>query len=61
MILFLVKKKENNVPIYIYSGPSLIGHSQQRPQIVAAPTVNVFTSPSHQRPPSLMWPQCSAK
>ncbi len=40
-----------------YSGPSLGGHSQQRPpslirpQIFAAATINVFTSPSHQRPP----------
>ncbi len=43
--------------LYMYSGPSLSGHTQQRPpslmrpQIVAAPTINVFTSPSHQRPP----------
>ncbi len=41
----------------LYSGPSLSGHSQQtppslvRPQIFAAATINVFTSPSYQRPP----------
>ncbi len=42
---------------YIYSSPSLSGHSQQRPpslikpQIFAAATVKVVTSPSQQRPP----------
>ncbi len=41
----------------IYSGPSLSGHSQQRPpslarpQILAITTINVLTSPYHQRPP----------
>ena len=40
-----------------YSSPSLNGHSQQRlhslirPYIFPAATINVFTSPSHQRPP----------
>ncbi len=44
-----------------YSGPSVSGHSQQRPpslmwpQIFAAATIimimNAFNSPSHQRPP----------
>ncbi len=42
---------------YMYSGPSLSGHSQQRPpslmwpQTFGATTMNAFTSPSHQRPP----------
>ncbi len=42
---------------YDYSSPSLSGPPQQwppsllRPQILAAATTNVFTSPSHQRPP----------
>ncbi len=41
----------------LYSGPSLSGHSKQRPpslirpQIFGATTTNVFTSPFHQRPP----------
>ncbi len=40
-----------------YSGPSLSGHTQQRPpslmwpQIFGTATMNAFTSPFHQRPP----------
>ena len=51
------KISEQIVICNMYSGPSLSGHSQQRPpslmwpQIIAVPTINVFTSPSHQRPP----------
>ena len=56
-----------HVPVFIimsygvskkaYSGPSLSGHPQQRPpslirpQIFAATTINILTSPSRQRPP----------
>ena len=53
--LCLIHVHVYNVPIY--SGPSLSGHSQQRPpsllrpQFFATTTINVFTSPSHQRPP----------
>ncbi len=40
----------------LYSGPSLSGHSQQRPpslmwpHIVGTATMNAFTFPSYQRP-----------
>ena len=46
------QQQDENVNTCMYSGPS-----QQRPpslmwpQIVAAPTINVFTSPSHPRLP----------
>ena len=42
---------------YMYSGPSLSGHSQQEATLsnvatsVCATTTNIFTSPSHHRPP----------
>ena len=41
----------------MYSGPSLSGHSQQRPpsliwlQMFGAATMNAFSSPPRQRPP----------
>ncbi len=41
----------------VYSGPSLSGHSQERPptlmwpEIFGPTTINAFTFPSRQRPP----------
>ncbi len=49
-----LKVTEDNL---YYSGPSLSGHSHQRPptliwpQIYATTNVNAVSSPSHQRPP----------
>ena len=48
---------QNEKVLYLYSSPSLSGHSQQRPpslmwpQIFGTSTVLTLTSPSRQRPP----------